>query len=147
MHWRHEYNSAVGPFDVANSEATTGYLTKATNSRYDNLSNQYNVLGSLSYVTGSHNFKAGFVHRQGYMEEFRPYNGDMSQLTFVNGNANSVTVLNTPMFERDNLNADSGMYAQDRWTLNRMSVNLGVRYDHFNVSIAPSSAPAGRFVP
>jgi hypothetical protein len=85
MHWRHEYNEVVGPLDVANSEATTGYLTKATNSRYDNLSNQYNVLGSLSYVTGSHNFKAGFVHRQGYMEEFRPYNGDMSQLTFFNG--------------------------------------------------------------
>jgi hypothetical protein len=147
MHWRHEYNPAVGPFDVANSEATTGYLTKATNSRYDNLSNQYNLLGSLSYVTGSHTFKAGFVHRQGYMEEFRPYNGDMSQITFVNTVANSVTVLNTPMFERDNLNADSGVYAQDRWTLNRMTVNLGVRYDHFNVSIAPSSAPAGRFVP
>ena len=147
MHWRHQYNPSVGPLDVANSEATTGYLTVATNSRYDNLSNQYNAIGSLSYVTGSHNFKAGFVHRQGFMEEFRPFNGDMQTLTFVNGVPNSVTVLNTPMFEHDNLNADSGLYAQDRWTLNRMTVNLGVRYDHFNVSIAPQSAAAGRFVP
>ena len=147
MHWRHQYNPSVGPLDVANSEATTGYLTVATNSRYDNLSNQYNAIGSLSYVTGSHNFKAGFVHRQGFMEEFRPFNGDMQTLTFVNGVPNSVTVLNTPMFEHDNLNADSGLYAQDRWTLDRMTVNLGVRYDHFNVSIAPQSAAAGRFVP
>jgi hypothetical protein len=147
MHWRHQFNPSVGPLDVANSEATTGYLTVASNSRYDNLSNQYNAIGSLSYVTGSHNFKAGFVHRQGYMKESRPYNGDMSMLTFVGGAPNSVTVLNSPMLENDDLNADSGLYAQDRWTLERMTLNLGVRYDHFNVSIAPQSAPAGRFVP
>jgi hypothetical protein len=71
----------------------------------------------------------------------------MSQLTFVNGVPNSVTVLNTPFLEHDNLNFDSGIYAQDRWTLDRLTLNLGVRYDHFNVSIPPSSAPAGRFVP
>jgi hypothetical protein len=147
MHWRHQYNPVVGPLDVANSEATTGYLTIATNSRADNLSNQYNAIASLSYVTGSHNFKTGFVHRQGYMEHFAPYNGDMQTLSFVNGVPNSVTVLNTPMFERDNLNADSGIYAQDRWTLKQLTVNLGVRYDHFNVSIPPVTAPAGRFVP
>ena len=97
MHWRHQYNPSVGPFDVAHSEATTGYLTVATNSRYDNLSNQYNVIGSVSYVTGSHNFKAGFVHRQGYMEEFRALQRrHVAALTFVNGEPNSVTVLNTP---------------------------------------------------
>ena len=147
MHWRHQYNPSVGPLDVANSEATTGFLTVATNSRYDNLSNQYNVIGSMSYVTGSHNFKTGFVHRQGYMEEFRPYNGDMSQLTFVLNAPNSVTVLNTPMLEHDDLNFDSGIYAQDRWTIDRLTINLGARYDHFNVSIPAQSAPAGRFVP
>jgi hypothetical protein len=58
-----------------------------------------------------------------------------------------VTVLNTPMLEHDDLNFDSGIYVQDRWTANKLTLNLGVRYDHFNVSVAPQSAPAGRFVP
>ena len=33
------------------------------------------------------------------------------------------------MFERDDLNADSGIYAQDRWTVNRMTINMGIRYE------------------
>ena len=147
MHWRHQYNPSVGALDIAHSEATTGFLTVATNSRADNLSNQYNVIGSVSYVTGSHNFKAGVVHRQGYMEHFAPYNVDIQSLSFVNGRPNALTVLNTPILENDKLNFDSGMYVQDRWTVDKLTVNMGVRYDHFNVSIAPSSAAAGRFVP
>jgi hypothetical protein len=146
MHWRHQYHPSVGPLDISNVESTTGFRTVATNSRYDNLSNQYNVIGSMTYVTGSHNFKAGVVHRQGFMKEFRPFNSDIQQLTFINGIPNSVTVMNTPILEHDNLNFDTGIYAQDRWTINRLTLNLGFRYDHFNVSIAEQSAGAGAFV-
>lgn len=147
MHWRHQYNPSVGPLEVANLEASTGTLSVATNSRYDNLSNAYNAIASVSYVTGSHNFKTGMVHRWGYMEQSRPYNGDLFQLTFASGQPNSVTVLNTPVAERDDLNADLGLYVQDRWTIDRLTLNLGARYDRFNASTAAQSAPAGRFVP
>ena len=147
MHWRHQYQPEVGPFDVGHIEATTGKLTVASNSIYDNLSSRHNAIGSLSYVTGSHNFKAGFVHLWGFMEQFRPLHGDISSVTTVNGVANSVAVTNAPVLEHDNLNADLGIYVQDRWTVSRFTINLGARYDHFDVSIAEQSAPAGRFVP
>jgi hypothetical protein len=81
------------------------------------------------------------------MKQSQPYNGDISTLTFVNRQPNSVTVLNTPIAERDNLNADLGLYAQDRWTVNRFTFNVGARYDRFNASIPAQTAPAGRFVP
>jgi hypothetical protein len=147
MHWRHQYQPDVGPFAIAHTEATTGKLTVATNSIYDNLSSRHNAVGSMSYVTGSHNFKVGFVHLWGFMEQFRPYSGDITSVTTVNGAANTVNVTNSPVLEHDDLNADLGIYVQDRWTVDRWTINLGARYDHFNVSIPAQSAPAGRFVP
>jgi hypothetical protein len=147
MHWRHQFNPSVGPLDVAHTEATTGVLTVASDSRYDNLSNADNLVASASYVTGSHNIKTGIVQRWGYMDQSRPYTGDILRLTFVGNVPNSVTVLNTPVNEYDSINADLGAYAQDRWTLGRTTLNLGARYDRFNASTAAQSAPAGRFVP
>jgi hypothetical protein len=69
-------------------------------------------------------FKAGFVHLWGFMEQFRPYNGDIASVTTVNGVANSVSVTNSPMFEHDDLNADLGIYVQDRWTMERFEAWL-----------------------
>jgi hypothetical protein len=147
MHWRHQFNPSVGPIDVANLEATTGVLTVASDSRYDNLSNARNLVASASYVTGSHNFKTGIVQRWGYMDQSRPYTGDIQRLVFVGGVPNTVRVLNTPVSEYDTINADLGAYGQDRWTLGRTTLNIGARYDYFNASTAAQSAPAGRFVP
>jgi outer membrane receptor for Fe3+-dicitrate len=48
---------------------------------------------------------------------------------------------------RNSVNADLGIYAQDSWTLGRLTVNAGVRFEHFNASIEATSSPAGRFLP
>ena len=40
-----------------------------------------------------------------------------------------------------------GVFAQDQWTLNRMTLNLGVRMDYFKSSIPEQSLPATRFLP
>jgi hypothetical protein len=126
---------------------TTGLLTVATNSRIDNRSNNKSAIASLSYVTGSHILKVGYNHRWGYMNQSRPYNGDIVQLSFFAGRAISASTLNTPVAEVENLNFDDGLYVQDRWTVKRFTFNLGGRFDHFNESIPAQSAPAGRFVP
>jgi hypothetical protein len=147
MHWRHQYRPTVGPFEVAHIEQTTGVTSVATTSRYDNLSNHFNLKVSLSYVTGSHNFKSGITHRWGFMEQSRPYNGDVQALRFLYGQPTSVTVLNTPVFERDDLNADVGLFVQDNWTLRRFTFNLGGRFDRFNSSLPEQTAQAGNFVP
>jgi Carboxypeptidase regulatory-like domain len=43
--------------------------------------------------------------------------------------------LNCPTFVDGKINGEGGLYAQDRWTLNRVTVNLGVRFDAFYASI------------
>ena len=44
------------------------------------------------------------------------------------------------------LNADLGIFAQDKWTLRRLTVTGGVRFDYFNMGIPAQSAPASVWV-
>jgi hypothetical protein len=45
------------------------------------------------------------------------------------------------------VNADLGIFLQDTWTMRRLTLNPGVRFDYFDTSIPAQSVPAGRFVP
>ena len=44
------------------------------------------------------------------------------------------------------MNADVGIYAQDTWTLKRLTVNGGLRWEYLNSEVADQVSPAGRFV-
>ena len=105
------------------------------------------IVASLSYITGAHNFKAGIQNRSGWLRDIREnVNGDLIQ-QYRNGVPSAVQVLNTPLNNRVNLNADFGVYVQDTWTRRRLSVSPGLRFDYFNSSIPEMSVEAGRFVP
>ena len=41
---------------------------------------------------------------------------------------------------------DLGVYVQDQWTLKRLTLNPGLRFDYFNAYIPALHRPAGRFV-
>ena len=107
---------------------------------------RYNVQGSASYVTGAHNIKAGAQWNWGPYRRTRVTNADLIQ-RYLNGVPNTVQVYNTPIEWTDRLNADLGVYAQDAWTLRRLTVNAGIRWEYFNSEVSPSVSPAGRFVP
>ena len=53
----------------------------------------------------------------------------------------------TPISYLEKIKYNIGLYAQDRWTVNRATINLGVRADFFNAFVEPQSLPAGPFVP
>ena len=54
---------------------------------------------------------------------------------------------NTPIDESiERMNADLGFYAQDAWTMNRLTLNVGARYDYFNAEVPALSAPASQWV-
>jgi hypothetical protein len=110
---------------------------------------------SMSYVTGSHAFKAGMQWGYGYnrsqkrFQQEGPNPGfgvDLVQ-RYRNGAPDSVTVYNTPVHGQENLNADLGIYAQDSWTFNRFTITPGIRFEHFNTSISLETVGPGRFVP
>jgi hypothetical protein len=113
---------------------------------------RYNIQASASYVTGSHNFKTGFQRTWGHFGHSRDGNADLVQqyrslstgLPFTV--PNSVLVYNTPFQSMELLNYDFGLYAQDQWTLKRLTVNAGLRWEAVNASVPAQGSPAGRFV-
>ena len=56
---------------------------------------------------------------------------------------NTVTVYNTPTRYFEYVNYDLGIYAQDTWTLKRLTLSPGIRFDKFNAE-EPGRLPQGR---
>jgi len=106
---------------------------------------RFAAAGSVSYVTGTHNIKMGLQDTWGRYRQFRSANGDL-RANFINGVASTATILNTPVNFQDNLKADLGIYGQDSWTLNRLTVNYGARWEYFSSGIPVETSGTGRFV-
>ena len=55
---------------------------------------------------------------------------------------------NTPIDESvEKMNADLGVFAQDAWTIDRLTLNVGGRFDYFNAMVPALTAPASTWVP
>ncbi len=104
------------------------------------------AMGAVSYVTGSHNFKAGVQYGFGYFWRQRREAADLIQL-YRTGVPAQVIIHNTPQDSLTSMDRDLGVYAQDSLVLGRFTVNPGVRFEHFNASTKERSALPGRFVP
>jgi hypothetical protein len=95
------------------------------------------VRSALSFVTGAHSFKAGFNLRAlgedqwyGNVLEGRP----QMDFRFNNGVPNQIWLFAYPIKFDFDMDADHGIFVQDRWTLNRLTVSAGVRYDYYKTS-------------
>jgi hypothetical protein len=106
---------------------------------------RFAAMTALSYVTGSHTVKIGLQDTWGKYRQFRSANGDI-RAVFLNGVAQSATILNTPVNFQDDLKADLGIFAQDSWTINRLTLNYGARWEYFSSGVTEESSGVGRFV-
>ena len=134
--------STIGKSDLITLRAYDGRISPA--SGVDPIANT--VTGQMSYVTGTHALKAGFNWTFGDYQIESDINGDLVQL-YRNGVPDSVRVYNTPLRSDEYLNANLGMFVQDAWTMRRMTLNMGVRFERFVAEIKDQTAGAGRFAP
>jgi hypothetical protein len=107
---------------------------------------RYMLISSATYVTGSHALKAGFQWHIGQNWLNRDANGDLT-VRYRDGVPDSVIVYDTPARLYDLMKADLGLYVQDSWTLKRLTLNPGLRFEYFNSQIQARAVEAGRFVP
>src|SRR5439155_6163899 len=59
----------------------------------------------------------------------------------------SVLAYNTTQWSQEKIKYDLGVYVQDSWTRDRLTINPGLRMEFFNSYIPVEGSPAGRFVP
>jgi hypothetical protein len=102
---------------------------------------------SLSYITGAHALKVGVLDTFGTRREDYTNIDANVRYRFNNGVPNQITQVATPYGFRSNLAAEVGAYAQDRWTLSRLTLNLGARFDYLNIVFPEQSLGPGGLVP
>ncbi len=100
---------------------------------------------SMTYVTGTHNAKVGFdayhaisdrTYRRGEGLTYRLNNGIPNQLTMILSGFNAKASVQ-----------NSAIFVQDRWTLGRISVSGGARYEHASSASPEQTIGPLRFVP
>jgi hypothetical protein len=122
-------------------EQTTGIRFNSTAfNRFEQHVPRFSQRASVSYVTGSHAFKTGFQLEESVLNLGVEVTNNVNY-TLRNGVPVSLTQWATPYIERDR-NKDWGVFVQDQWTLNRLTLNYGVRYEYFNGYIPATKQPA-----
>jgi hypothetical protein len=113
---------------------------------------QYQQRASMSYITGAHAFKMGVDLRQnnnsGGPNRFTDPNKIIGarDYTFRDMVPNRVRIWSVPTGNQSRVTR-YGIYAQDQWTANRLTLNLSLRYDSVDGSVPDQHLIAGPFVP
>ena len=103
---------------------------------------------SLSYVTGSHTFKAGTQLQRGHFESRNTNHaqGDY-YIVSLDGSPLLATITSPLAGWVDRLNYNLGLYAQDSWTMKRLTLSGGVRLDFQNESVDAYHYGPGPWIP
>jgi len=138
--------------DIQVTELTTGWRhnSRATQTNTDGgygyiYHQNWNQKVSVSYVTGSHAFKTGLFIQEGAREHWSIMVGDRNY-SVRNGVPTQVTIFALPAVN-DNRFTNVGIFTQDQWTIRRMTLNLGLRFDYINGWDPEDTVEAGTFVP
>jgi hypothetical protein len=84
---------------------------------------------AMSYVAGPHTMKVGYVG--GFLvEDIENHGNDLNlAYTFLNGRPSSLTESLRVFVQKDRVRYDA-LYAQDQWTMGRMTLQGALRFDH-----------------
>jgi len=139
--------TATAPISVV--ELTTNRTLRApfagVGTSGEDLRQKY-VRSGLSYVTGAHSAKIGFTVSTAHRANTTYAYSNAIQYSLFNAVPQSVTLTTAPFTGQQNVNADLGAYAQDKWTLHRLTLTGAMRFDYFNSEIPAQSAPASRWI-
>ena len=90
---------------------------------------QHNVWrASASLVSGSHSTKIGYQAAYQVQKQFTIGNPNMISYTFFGGAPSTLTQYIPSQFS--NRTRFDAIYVQDQWTVNRFTVQGGIRYEH-----------------
>ena len=149
-----DHENVTQTFDFTVARTDISILEQSTSLRYNakssylfvNDMDRYVERFSASYVTGSHAFKVG-VNLQQHITDRETFINEAVDYRFNNAVPNRITQHATPFLQSDRTKAELGIFVQDQWNLDRLTLNLGVRLDYFNGYVPEQNVPATRFLP
>ena len=116
------------------------------NTRVKNFRGTNGFRGAVSYVTGSHNLKVGVNGLFVTSNHVGSHEADWTSLVLLRGNPFRANFY-TPSRSAINDGSTVGIYAQDQWTVDRLTVNAGVRFDRVNNSYPDQTRVATTWAP
>jgi Carboxypeptidase regulatory-like domain len=137
----------IGSGYLYRAAAGTGYFSSTGGAFYNSKQTHSNPLYSrfsVSYVAGSHALKLGITEEEGW-HEYNAHVNQSLQYIFFNRTPILLTQFADPFSEQLRLR-NIGLFVQDQWTLRKLTLNVGLRYDYLKGWIQPQDIPAGRFV-
>ncbi len=143
--WNMYYNPGVSNDIVPVVDIGIGQSYGSPNAYlgHPNGRDRYTERAAVSYVTGAHNFKAGFQTDQLNTNTYYRVNGN-TLYTFNNGTPVFITQYAYPYLLRAKGKADMGIYAQDQWKIGtKLALTLGIRWDYFNAYVPEQRAGFG----
>jgi hypothetical protein len=151
LQWPGFAQPEVGPNDISILELSTGYRYNSPNisgitAVGGRTSSQMNERFAASYVTGSHAFKTGLTMLHGWRRAYQTINGNI-EYAFRNGVPSQVTIWAAPIEYKEREKVELGLFAQDQWTIDRVTLNLGLRYDYINSYVPEQTLGANQYLP
>lgn len=135
--------TAIG---IADQGSGISYAAISGRPLFRDRSSNTNLKANVAYVTGSHALRFGMQMIYGYHERPTWVLNDM-YYQFLNGAPRSLTQHATPYNTIERLRPSPSLYAQDQWTVKRLTATYGFRVDTLNAYVPAISLPATRFVP
>jgi hypothetical protein len=139
------------PFRVNIADAARGANYHGVGAIGIGVSNLFAGRFAMSYVTGSHNVKAGVNLIRGNVtgntiNRADDVGGLPISYTFTNGTPTSMTLFADRNSDA-HMDHDLALYVQDAWTMNRLTVNVGLRLDWISQSLGAVDHPANALFP
>jgi hypothetical protein len=154
FNWPNHRKPEAPGISILNNNTGFRYNAPLASSLGQRVASESNQRGSVSYVTGSHAFKVGFTTQEAWHHAWYDDGGPapgigngLTSYTFLNGKPSSLTEYAEPVLFDERLKVNLGLYVQDQWTVRKLTVNLGLRYDYFNAYVPEQNLDAGPFVP
>jgi Carboxypeptidase regulatory-like domain len=115
--------------------------------QWNNMPTLTTVLFNASYITGAHALKIGFTDSFGHqIAEVKDIPESLAY-RFKDGIPNLITMRATPYSSDTQMRAELGLFIQDRWTVDRLTLTGGLRFDWLSYYYPENQIGPGGLVP
>ena len=114
---------------------------------WNNMPTLTTLMFNVSYVTGAHAFKFGFIDSFGHQIGAIKDNPTGLSYQFNNGVPNLIFMRATPYQSDTQMRAEMGFFAQDKWTIDKLTLTGGLRFDWLSYYYPESQIGPGPLVP